>query len=144
MYRLFSKTLTAPALSVALILTCGAVAPAAAMSGEADASKVRTFHQTHPNTQVQTPIPQAPPPGVPMPQVSVHTIPFRCRVEGQSGGQRYNGYQYACMLNHASSPRSLPEDCLRRVETENGRLRFYGSRCLLNSGWVLGEEIPSN
>jgi hypothetical protein len=41
----------------------------------------------------------------------------------------------ACRTTSRAPP-LLPQNCLRRVETQRGPRMIYGGRCLANNGWV--------
>ena len=63
--------------------------------------------------------------------------PARCFIEG--GGTRTGSIaamSAACMQNNAARPALLPQNCLRRVETQRGPRLIYRGRCLAQNGWV--------
>lgn len=62
--------------------------------------------------------------------------PARCFIEGRDRGGYYRGYVRRCMENNVARPRLLPDQCLRRVETDRGPRMIYGGRCLAQNGWV--------
>jgi hypothetical protein len=62
--------------------------------------------------------------------------PARCFIEGRDSNGFYRGYVRRCMQNNASRPALLPQNCLRRVQTQRGERLIYGGRCLANNGWV--------
>jgi hypothetical protein len=62
--------------------------------------------------------------------------PARCFIEGRDSNGFYRGYVRRCMQNNVSRPALLPQNCLRRVQTQRGERLIYGGRCLANNGWV--------
>jgi len=62
--------------------------------------------------------------------------PARCFIQGRDNNGAYRGYVRRCMQNNVARPRLLPQNCLRRVETQRGPRMIYGGRCLANNGWV--------
>jgi hypothetical protein len=62
--------------------------------------------------------------------------PARCFIQGRDNNGVYRGYVRRCMQNNASRPAALPQNCLRRVETQRGPRMIYGGRCLANNGGV--------
>ena len=62
--------------------------------------------------------------------------PARCFIEGRDQNGFYRGYVRRCMQNNAARPALLPQNCLRRVETQRGPRLIYRGRCLAQNGWV--------
>ena len=62
--------------------------------------------------------------------------PARCFIEGRDQNGFYRGYVRRCMQNNVARPALLPQNCLRRVETQRGPRMIYGGRCLAQNGWV--------
>jgi hypothetical protein len=62
--------------------------------------------------------------------------PARCFIEGRDQNGFYRGYVRRCMQNNAARADLLPQNCLRRVETQRGPRMIYGGRCLAQNGWV--------
>lgn len=148
MFRNFSKTLTAGVLAITLAATgiTASATPAAAnnhrnQGGEAAAIfggllLLYGLSQTNRNdgrrgnlTITQSPRPQ---------HINRRVAPSRCFIQGRDGNGNFRGYRYRCMQNHASAPRLLPDNCLRRVWTDRGQRTIYGGRCLRNNGWTRG------
>jgi hypothetical protein len=62
--------------------------------------------------------------------------PARCFIEGRDRGGYFRGYVRNCMQNNAARPDLLPQNCLRRVDTQRGPRMIYAGRCLAQNGWV--------
>jgi hypothetical protein len=62
--------------------------------------------------------------------------PARCFIEGRDRGGHFRGYVRNCMQNNAARPDLLPQNCLRRVDTQRGPRMIYAGRCLAQNGWV--------
>src|SRR6056297_2093875 len=62
--------------------------------------------------------------------------PARCFIQGRDNNGGYRGYVRRCMQNNVARPALLPQNCLRRVETQRGPRMIYGGRCLAQNGWV--------
>lgn len=62
--------------------------------------------------------------------------PARCFIEGRDQNGFYRGYLRRCTQNNVARPAALPQNCLRRVETQRGTRLIYGGRCLARNGWV--------
>lgn len=62
--------------------------------------------------------------------------PARCFIEGRDRNGYFRGYVRRCMLNSVARVDLLPQNCLRRVETQRGPRVIYGGRCLAQNGWV--------
>ncbi|MDG4646835.1 hypothetical protein P6F26_00130 [Roseibacterium sp. SDUM158017] len=61
--------------------------------------------------------------------------PARCFIEGHDRNGYFRGYVRRCMQNNVARPAALPQNCLRRVETQRGPRMIYGGRCLAQNGW---------
>lgn len=147
MLNKFSKSVTAGLLAVTLALTgiAASTSPAAANGhrnngGEAAAvlggllllygiSQVgrNNGHRGNPPVIHQ-----------PRPQPVQRVAPSRCLIQGHDGNGRFRGYRQQCMQRHAQNAHLLPQNCLRRVWTQNGQRSIYRARCLTNNGWTQG------
>ncbi|MCU4652420.1 hypothetical protein N8I71_06230 [Roseibacterium sp. SDUM158016] len=89
-------------------------------------------NDTASRNQVHRPAPQAHAPQRPRQLVA----PARCFIEGSDRNGYFRGYVRRCMENNVTRPALLPDQCLRRVETDRGPRMIYGGRCLAQNGWV--------
>jgi hypothetical protein len=62
--------------------------------------------------------------------------PARCFIDGRDRNGYFRGYVRRCMQNNVRRVDLLPQQCLRRVETQRGPRMIYGGRCLAQNGWV--------
>jgi hypothetical protein len=62
--------------------------------------------------------------------------PARCFIEGSDRNGYFRGYVRRCMQNNVRRADLLPQNCLRRVQTQRGERLIYAGRCLAQNGWV--------
>lgn len=62
--------------------------------------------------------------------------PARCFIEGRDRNGYFRGYVRQCMQNNVARVDLLPQNCLRRVETQRGPRVIYAGPCLAQNGWV--------
>lgn len=160
MYRIFSRTTAALGLSLALSLSALGVSTTPARADNGDAAAViggiialyaigraidnrndrRDSSRVHRNNNVHIGQSRLQRHHGHQPRRSRQALiaPSRCIIEGRDYNGNFRGYERRCMLNRVSSPRFLPDNCLRRVHTHRGERLIYGGRCLGQNGWVRG------
>ncbi|MEM9317690.1 MAG: hypothetical protein AAGA70_01640 [Pseudomonadota bacterium] len=139
MFRTMTKSFSAAALSLSLVL--GAVAlpatPARANNAEDIAGILaglaalyvigRAIEQAGDDDRNQTAHRPAP-----QPAQNLRTAPAQCFRD--FGAVR--GYLARCMQNRVARPALLPTACLVRVNTDRGPRNLYTGRCLRQNGWI--------
>ena len=63
--------------------------------------------------------------------------PSRCFIQGRDQNGPYRGFLRNCTRNNVARPALLPNNCLRRVETQRGTRNIFRARCLARNGWTV-------
>jgi hypothetical protein len=143
-----SRTLTAAGLALSIAIgTVGASATPARANNE-DAVAIigglialyaigQALQNDNRNVTVTRNYGHRPPPQAHVPQRPRQLVaPARCFIEGSDRNGYFRGYVRRCMENNVRRVDLLPQQCLRRVETQRGPRMIYGGRCLAQNGWV--------
>lgn len=149
MLNIFPKTLLAATLSVAVALTGMTMTATPARADNDDAAAIiagiialyaigRAIDNRNDNRAVTRGNAHRPRAAAPVHR-NPRVAPARCFVQGRTvRGDNYRGYGARCMQNNVARPALLPQQCLVRLRTPQGRRNVYGGRCLAQNGWSRG------
>lgn len=137
MNRQIFRFLTAAGLSLTIALSAVTVSASPARADSDDAARlIGGLIALYAIGQALQSSAEAHPPRHTQPRRNLRVAPARCFIEGRDRNGYFRGYRARCMERHVARPRLLPDECLRRVRTENGPRQIYGGRCLTHNGWV--------